>query len=75
MSPQGHQSVPPRLKRGIEDWSTYRTSQEHLDEEDDLLPGGQQTQINCSEACDCCGGDAEEEGIGVRYVIFAIGCV
>jgi len=52
--------------------STHRASQEHLDEEDNLLPRSQQAQVDCSETVDGCGTDAHEEGIDVGYIVCAI---
>ena len=55
--------------------STYRASQGHLDEDDQLLPRSQQAQVDCSKTCGGHGAEAQEEGIDVGYVVYAIGRV
>ena len=69
---------PSRDPNGIEGMvrgSTHRTSEEHEEESDDLLPYCHQAQIDCGEAGHCCGADAGEKRVGVRHVVWAIGSV
>lgn len=72
---QGHQGVPQKLKRTASGGSTHRTSQEHKDECEDLLPARQRTQIDCRETCHGCGANADEQCIRVGYIVFAVGSI
>lgn len=51
---------------------THRTPEEHEDECEGLLPWRQHTQIDGSETGHSCRADADEKGVRVRYVVFAI---